>query len=152
MSFFFFFFFWLVIIHSKYKNNSFNREHWKVKFDCIVLPDEDRWLAEPFPIYNIHNGTAESEHKIHLQKALLTLGKNSVSILFTLSQAVQPFNTLSYISYIHVMSVDSHSSLSSSSSSSSLFSWQSKKTNGDTDATIGYRARMKHAQPHTWCI
>lgn len=77
-------------------------------------------LTELFHIYSIHNGTAESEHKIHLQKALLTLGKNSVSILFTLSQAAQPFNTLSYTSYIHVMSEKSLLSSSSSSPSSSF--------------------------------
>lgn len=42
------------------------------------------------------------------------------------------------------MSAASHSSTSSSPSN-----WQQKKTNGDTDATVGSKARMKHAEPHT---
>lgn len=42
------------------------------------------------------------------------------------------------------MSAASHSSTSSSPSI-----WQQKKTNGDTDATVGSKARMKHAEPHT---
>lgn len=53
----------------------------------------------------------------------------------------------SVIIYSLYMSAAKHSSSSSSPSD-----WQQKKTNGDTDAAIGSRARMKHAEPHTWCI
>lgn len=62
-----------------------------------VLPNEDRELF----IYNIYNSNSRGLAQIHLQKALLTLGKNSVSILFTLSQAVQPFRFTLLIIYIH---------------------------------------------------
>lgn len=89
-------FFWLVIYTLNTKTRALTGRTLKGSFNCIVLPDEDRWPTELFCIYNIHNDTAEFEHEIHLQKALLTLGKNSVSILFTRSQAVQPLDALGY--------------------------------------------------------
>lgn len=84
------------IILSVRNNKSFDRENTDRFFFsfsffylyCIVLPGEDREAnggGGISRIYNIHHSTAESEHKIHLQKLCFTLGKNSVSILFTLS-------------------------------------------------------------------
>lgn len=99
-----------------------------------------------FCIYNIHNDTAEFEHKIHLQKALLTLGKNSVSILFTLSQAVQPLNTLNY--HIFTVYVCSKPFVVIIITFQLAEQEENKKTVIQT-ATIGSRARMKHAEPHT---
>lgn len=99
--------------------------------------------TELFHIYNIHNDTAEFEHKIHLQKAPLTLGKNSVSILFTLSQAVQPPNTLSY----HIFTVY----VCSKPFVVIIITFRlatNEKTNRGADAAVGSRARMKHAEPH----
>lgn len=95
-----------------------------------------------FYIYNIHNDTAESEHKIHLQKALLILGKNSVSIIFTLSQAVPPLDGLSY--HLHFILAGSHSHHRCPTG-------DKRKTNGDIDATTGSQATMKHAEHHTSC-
>lgn len=99
----------------------------------------DDW-TELFCIYNIHNDTAESEHKIHLQKALLTLGKNSVEhFIYTFPGC--PTSRYTHLAYIHVCSKPFIII---------IITVQPKKTNGDPDAaTTGPRARMKHAEPHT---
>lgn len=80
------------------RNKSFDRDDAdRVSLESlgVALPGQDREaIGGISAIYNIHNHTAESEHEIHLQKLSFTLGKNSVSILFTLSSALQPIDTL----------------------------------------------------------
>lgn len=74
-----------------------------------------------------------------------------MSILFTLSQAVLPLNTLGYHiftlyvcskPFIIIIIVIIGITLQLATKE------KKQKTNGDIDTTIDSRARMKHAEPH----
>lgn len=54
-------------------------------------------MIELFCIYNIHNDTAEYAHNIHLQKAQLTLSKNSEHFIYTFKDCPASWCTQLYI-------------------------------------------------------
>lgn len=93
-------------------------------------------MTELICIYNIDNDTAEFEHKIHLQKALLTLSKNSDYLHFPRRFSLLIHSIIIYSLYISAASYSIHHHLPTDNKS-------------DTDTTIGSRVRMKYAEPHT---